>query len=60
MAPSLDPYVVGYYSYDRPGIIADDEANVSFFRVSNEQGLGRFEGPFDLDGVSGTVTLLAR
>ncbi|HVR73220.1 MAG TPA: hypothetical protein VMT52_02770 [Planctomycetota bacterium] len=60
MPPSLDPYVVGYYSYARPGIIAADEANVGFFRVSNEQGLGAFQGPFDLDGVSGTVTLLVQ
>ncbi|MBI4601611.1 MAG: hypothetical protein HY721_06585 [Planctomycetes bacterium] len=58
MAPSLDPYVIGYYSYDAPGIIRADQANVRFFRVSDGREVDVFQGPFNLEAASGTVTLL--
>ncbi len=57
MAPSIDPYVVGYYSYSVPGVINATQANVRFFKVSNGKQVDAFVGPFNLEELSGTVTL---
>jgi hypothetical protein len=58
MAPSLDPYIIGYYSYSVPGIIAPAQANVHFFRVENNLEVAVFQGPFDLEPLTGAVTLV--
>ena len=57
--PSLDPVVIGYYSYSVPGVIAANQANVEFRNVADEGELvDRFQGPFILDEASGTIPLL--
>ena len=57
MAPAPDPYVVGYYSYSVPGIINATQANVRFFRLPEETAVDAFNGPFNLEPLTGTVTL---
>ena len=55
MPTDPDPYVVGYYSYELPGVIAANEANVSFFDAFDETTLiARFQGPFALEEDTGT------
>ncbi len=57
MPPDAIEYVVGYYSYDVPGVIAASESNVRFFNVANEaQLLASFEGPFALEAGSSSCT----
>jgi len=58
MAPSVDPYVVGYYSYSVPQVISPAQANVKFFNTSTDVEVDAFTGPFILGEGSGTVTLL--
>jgi hypothetical protein len=59
MAPSVDSYIIGYYSYSAPGIIAPVQANVHFFAVAGPSPeVAAFAGPFVLDLLSGTVTLV--
>jgi hypothetical protein len=59
MAPSVDSYVIGYYSYSAPGIIVPTQANAHFFLVADpSQEVAAFTGPFTLDLLSGTVTLV--
>lgn len=58
MAPSIDPYVIGYYSYSVPQVIAPAQTNVLFFNVGTNAQVDAFAGPFNLDSGSGTVTLL--
>ena len=61
MAPSLNSYVIGYYSYALPGVITPTQANIHFFNVANEaQEVDAFQGPFALDALSGTVTLFVQ
>lgn len=60
MAPNIDPYVIGYYSYLGPGVIPA-QASVRFYRVIEEGvAIKTFGGPFDLDAGSGTITLLVQ
>ncbi len=58
MAPSIDPYVVGYYSYNIPQAISPSQTNVLFFNADTNVQVDAFTGPFNLDAGSGTVTLL--
>ena len=57
LPPSTDPFVIGYYSYDAPGLIDAAESNVQFFDVDTEGNLAAFQGPFNLEESSGAVTL---
>lgn len=59
MPPGLEPYDIGYYSYDAPGFITESEAKVDLFRVVGDGHLGRFTGPFELANGSGAVVLEA-
>ena len=58
MAPSIDPYVIGYYSYSVPQVIGPTQSSVLFFNVATNAQVDAFAGPFNLDNGSGTVTLL--
>jgi len=57
LAPDPEPYVVGYYSYSVPGIIDATQSNVHFFRLPEETEVDAFNGPFNLEPLTGTVTL---
>ena len=58
MGPSGEPYVIGYYSYSRPGIITPNQANVQFFNVANDLPIGPpYIGPFQLEDFTGGVVL---
>jgi hypothetical protein len=59
MAPSVDSYIIGYYSHSAPGIILPAQANAHFFSVADpSEEVAAFAGPFTLDLLSGTVTLV--
>jgi hypothetical protein len=60
MPPSVDNYMIGYYSYSVPGVISPSQANVRFFDLGTGTELSAFPGPFNLSEFSGTVTLLVR
>jgi hypothetical protein len=58
MGPSGDPYVIGYYSYSRPGVITANQANVQFFNLANDLPIGPpYVGPFQLEQLTGGVVL---
>jgi hypothetical protein len=59
-SPGTDPYVIGYYSYSAPGILTANQANVHFFDAVNSNEVAAFQGPFNLEELTGTVTLLVR
>lgn len=61
LPPSVDPFVVGYYSYITDGVISAPETNVHFFDAADEvTEITSFQGPFFLEELSGTVTLTVR
>ena len=57
MAPSTIPYDIGYYSYHVEGTIQASQANLRFFRESDNAPVASFIGPFDIDAGAGTVVL---
>jgi hypothetical protein len=60
-SPGTDPYVIGYYSYSSPGIITANQTSVRFFDGVTENEIPPpFLGPFNLEELKGTVTLLVR
>lgn len=59
MPPDIDPYFIGYYSYSLPGLLLPEQSNVYFYRVLQPTVIFQiFNGPFDLQPGTGTVTLL--
>ena len=58
MPAALDPYFIGYYSYDSPGFITPAQANVRVLDTSDETEVTQpFFGPFSLAVGSGDVIL---
>jgi hypothetical protein len=60
LPPDPLEYDIGYYSYSRPGIISENEANVDFYRVADDSpiGPGPAFGPFLLELGSGAKQFL--
>jgi hypothetical protein len=61
MAPSIDPYIIGYYAYSLPGLLDPAQTGARLFKVASPTVTYKnFNGPFALDAASGTVTLLVQ